>query len=366
MKNKKGNKVKVHPRIGAGILVGVLVVSVAFSDQIAFGLKSLREMSEKASLQVSVDQMEAKVLEDKIADANKLAKERQNAGGTRDENLQRDITVKVDTLVANQNAALQKLTSNENAAKRRIDLETATIELFLVKEQLKAMTLNTTVFDKEIALVKKQYQLGQVTALQVLEKENALLTHKQDLIALEQQVYQKSLELERLVGEPLKGAIAIDFKLLESPMPEPFTLESIGVVVARQLSVIKAQNTFNEKQLTFDLTDIYYDPTDKEYKSIAFDLEVAKYDLKSAKETEEIAIVYDYQQLDLLKQAYQLEKENVTLTNERLLETQKRLKLGTATALDVLKGEMQLRNKRVDAQKALGAYEKAVLLFGLK
>lgn len=347
-------------------LVVTSLVGIGFADQIKYTFGTLLQMATEAALQRTVNQMEAKVLADKVVEAKKLAKENENSGGTRDENLKRDLIVKVDTLAASQNAAYQTLAANQSDLQRNVTVEAGMLDLIIARQQWDAAKESIAYYEKDVALAKKKQQLGQLTALQVLEKENALFEQQQQVYNLEQAAYQKALELERLVGEPLSGQIQVTHELKAKSLPKEIAGPALTTAVGRQLSVVKAQNTVNEKALALQLTDVYYDAEDKELKLAQYDLQVAEFELNNAKKTEEIALLSDYKQLKLLQSAHQLSVEYVGQAQAVLKDLQRKQQLGTVTQLEVMQGELQLRNKKVEASKALAEYLKAVMNFELK
>lgn len=365
-KQQDQRKGKGMYRILAVGLVVTSLVGIGFAEQIKYTFGTLLQMATEAALQRTVDQMEAKVLEDKIVEAKKLAKENENGGGTRDENLKRDLIVKVDTLAAAQNASYQALAANQNDLQRNIAVEAGMLDLMIARQQWDAAKESIAYYEKDVALAKKKQQLGQLTALQVLEKENALFEQQQQVYNLEQAAYQKALELERLVGEPLTGQIQVTHEFKSKPLPKEISGPALTTVVEGQLSVVKAQNTVNEKALALELTDVYYDAEDKELKLAQYDLQVAEFELNNAKKTEEIAVLSEYKQLKLLQSAYQLSVEYVGQAQAVLKDLQLKQQLGTVTQLEVMQGELQVRNKKVESSKALAEYLKAVMNFELK
>lgn len=353
-----------------GLILGVIVLSVlslaVFGEGLLQTLGQLLVSGAENSIQGSIDQLNGDILKVKLEDANKEADKNKVPGGTRVDLLKKDLIVNIDTLTAKQALDYQTLEANKNQYTLKRDIEVATQDYALVLEEIRVAKLNLPVAEKEVAIAKTQQRLGMVTNLAVLEKENAVASQRLSLITLDQSRYEKALALEGLVGAALEGALLVDYKIELKPRFGMSIQVMLDGLVKRQLSVFKAQQALTVKEKTFNYTDTYYDELDKEYKEALYNLEIARLEYQDAYEAAKIDLLTAFEQVGILYESYLLEKDFVALNEARLADTQKKKSLGTASELEVLQAQVQLRNKKLDVTKAIVAYNKAYLDFKLK
>ncbi len=341
-------------------IIGVVVLAfsigmVTFADEIAeiLNIDLLGEKAVETSVRLEASQLTLDNKELDLEEANKDAINANQIGGDRVTYINNMIKVNSDTLIAEMNVELAKM----SLAKEEEEL----------KSNIRKKGMNYILSEKNIAHNQKLLEYknsykefaatrldkGVATSTDLTNKTIDVQSQELKILELTSGFEGLKIEINHLIGKDLNDELNLEDELKVYTFMEMNVGEIYEARVDKFTDVYTKSETLKSKVIIFDLYADKYLETNKEYKTALYNKQIAEIEYEEAKKTFEVSLRTSYNNYVNNYKTYKLTVKQAELSNKLYDDAKLKYELGLISQEALLNAEEAKLNSDYSVESAI-------------
>jgi len=335
-------------RIGVFAMVFVItaITTVFAAEGLKFSIQESKKIATANSKQTMVDDMNIKVKESALKDAEKDAK-RSTSANTKIDILNNKIAKEVNPAKALADLEYAKKIKEENLKKLELEVYKATSNKLLIEKELEMEKGKQDILNEKYKILETRLKEGKLTENDLIDAKYALDLKAIDINKVAKKLEAANLELRRVLGLDVnEEPIEIKDRLVLASTMDLDIEKIVENALNNDAEVYIKSEELKAKEKTMEFTKESYEQGTPVYDENMLNLESAKVNLEDAKINLEVSIRNKYNDLLTAKDKVRLSQKWEAICLNKLNNEQFKFEKGLLSKEEVL----EAKENYLDAQ----------------
>lgn len=325
-----------------------LILTIAFISTITtvfaveglkFSIEESKTVATANSKQSVIDDLNIKVMESALRDAEKDAK-RSTSVSAKIDVLNNNIAREVKPAKASADLEYAKMTKEENIKKLELEVYKATSDMLLLKKELEMEKSKQSILEEKYKIVEARLKEGKLTENDLFDAKYALDLKAIDINKVAKKIESANLELRRVLGLDMnEELIEIKDNLVLASMKNIDIEKVVENALNKDAEVYIKAEELKASEKTMEFTKEDYEQGTSIYDENMLNLENAKVNLENAKVNLEVSIRNKYNDILTAKDKVQLAQKWEAINKEKLSNAEFKFEKGLISKEEVLKAK---------------------------
>lgn len=322
------------------------ITTVFAVEGLKYSIEESKALATNNSKQKTIDDLNIKVKESALVDAEEDAK-MSTGGNSKTDMLNNKIKQEVNPAKAAADLEYAKKTREENIKQLELDVYKATSNMLLIKKELLTEKGKQDILNEKYKMTEVRYKEGKLTENDVYDVKYTLDSKAIDVNRLTKKLETANLELKRLLGLNMDAdLVEIKDDLVLGSKVDVDIEKVVENALNSNVDVYIKSEEFKASEKTMELTKTDYEQGTVTYDENMLNLENAKVELEDSKVNLEVAIRNKYNDMLTAKDKVELAQKWELINKNKLDNVQFKYEKGLISKEEVL----NTKEKYLDAQ----------------